>query len=354
MKKIKALIFILLIASATVFANGTSESNQNNEINQTKEFTDSLGRVVTVDKDIERIAPSGNLAQLIIYTMAPNKMVGWGSKPSSQLYKYFDKEVLELPVFGAFYGAKANLNLEAVINADPQVVIDLGEIKGSKEEMIKQLDTLQDSLGIPVIFVAAYLDNMGQTYRMLGDLLNMKSDGEEKANLCEDTISRAKNAEKQIKKQTRIYYGVGSDGLKSYPKGSFRTQTLRLAGLDNVVEGKGNNIQVSPEQLIIWNPEVIIVDQTGGYEKFTEQNSPFSEIDAVKNNRVYKIPEGPFSWIDSPPSVNRILGIDWLGNLFYPDIFNIDIKSEAKTFYNLFYHYNLTDTEFDELMINSK
>jgi iron complex transport system substrate-binding protein len=350
------LVFTCTICkySATIFANGTSENKQSNEINQTREFTDSLGRIVTVDKDIERVAPSGNLAQLIIYTIVPDKMVGWGTRPSSQLDKYFDKDILSLPVFGAFYGAKANLNMEAVISADPQVVIDLGEIKGSKEEMIKQLDNLQDTLGIPVIFVEAYLDNMGQTYRMLGDLLNRQSDGEERAQFSEETISRAKNAEKLITTKTRVYFGVGSDGLTSYPKNSFRTQTLKLAGLDNVVVGKGNNIQVSPEQLIIWNPEVILVDQAGSYEKFIALNSPFSEIDAVKNNRVYVVPEGPFSWIDSPPSVNRILGIDWLGNLFYPEVFNIDIKTEAKAFYNLFYHYDLNDSELDELMINSK
>ncbi len=354
MKKIKALLLVFLVAGTFLFANGTSESNQSNMVNQTREFTDSLGRVVSVDKNIERMAPSGKLAQIILYTMDYNRMVGWSSRPSSSLESYFDKDVLDLPIFGTFYGAKANLNMEAVISANPQIVIDLGEIKGSKEEMIKDLDTLQDNLGIPVVFIEAYLDDMGTTFRMLGDLLDLEEEGEAKAQLCEATIARANEAQKLITDKTTIYFGVGQDGLTSYPKNSFRTQTLRLAGLENVVEGKGNNIIVSPEQLIIWNPDVIIVDQEGSYEKFTAPNSPFSEISAVKNNRVYEIPEGPFSWIDNPPSVNRILGIDWIGNLIYPEAFDLDITSEAKTFYDLFYHYSLSDAEAAKLMINSK
>lgn len=353
MKKIKTLIIILLIASTTLFANGTIESTKSNEINQTREFVDSLGRTVTLDKNIERVAPSGNLAQLIIYSIVPDKMIGWGTAPSERLSKYFDENILKLPSFGAFYGAKANLNMEAVISADPQVVIDLGEIKGKKEEMIKQLDQLQETLGIPVIFIEAYLDNMGQTYRMLGDVLDVKEKGEERAKLCEDTIDRAKKAKELINTKTRVYYGVGSDGLTSYPKNSFRTQTLQLAGLENVVEGKGRNIQVSPEQLILWNPEAIIVDQAGSYELFTAPDSPYSEIDAIKNNKIYVVPEGPYNWIDSPPSVNRILGINWLGNLFYPEIFNLNIKDEAHSFYNLFYHYDLSNEEITKLMNKS-
>ena len=354
MKKIKALLLVFLVASTFLFANGASEINQSNMVSQTREFTDSLGRVVSVDKNIERMAPTGKLSQIILYTMDYERMVGVSSRQSASLDEYFDKDFLDLPVFGTFYGAKANLNMEAVISADPQIVIDLGEFKGSKEEMIKDLDTLQDNLGIPVVFIEAYLDDMGTTYRMLGDLLNLEEEGEQKAQLCEAIIDRANEANQKITDKKTIYFGVGQDGLTSYPKNSFRTQTLRLAGLENVVEGKGNNVIVSPEQLIIWNPDVIIVDQEGSYEKFTAPNSPFSEISAVKNNRVYEIPEGPFSWIDNPPAVNRLLGIDWLGNLIYPEAFDINIKNEAKTFYDLIYHYELSDEKVEELMINSK
>lgn len=355
MKKLKMALLLLALAIVSITAQGATDNAVQNEMQNTRQFTDSLGRTSTLPITVDRVAPSGNMAQIAVYSMAPQRMVGWGTRPTENLYKYFDKDVLERPVFGAFYGIKANLNMEAVIVADPQVIVDVGEIKGSKEEMIKQLDVLQDNLGIPVVFIEAYLDDMGTTFRKLGELFNLQYEGELKAKYSEKTIERAKEATKNIKESDRVsvYFGVGPDGLLSYPRGSFRTQTLRLAGLENVVVADGKNVVVSPEQLLLWDPDVIILSHDGGYEQFLDKDSPFSELTAVKNGNIYLVPEGPFSWIDNPPSLNRILGINWLGNLIYPSYFDFDIRKEAKTFYKIFYQTELDDASLDEILAGS-
>jgi iron complex transport system substrate-binding protein len=352
MNKLKIALLLLAMAMVSITAQGASENAVQNEVQNTREFVDSLGRTSTLPIEIDRVAPSGNMAQIAVYSMAPQRMVGWGKRPTENLYKFFDKDVLDRPVFGAFYGIKANLNMEAVISEDPQVIVDVGEIKGSKEEMAKELDNLQDKLGIPVVFVEAYLDDMGETFRKLGELFNLQYEGELKAQYSEKTIARAEAATASIKDEDRvsIYFGVGPDGLLSYPKGSFRTQTLRLAGLNNVVESESSNVIVSPEQLLIWDPDIIILSHDGGYEQFLDEDSPFSELTAVKNGNIYLVPEGPFSWIDNPPSLNRILGINWLGNLIYPSYFDFDIRKEAKTFYKLFYQTELDDATLDEIL----
>lgn len=355
MKKLRIAVLLLAIAMVSITAQGAKENAVQKEVQNTREFVDSLGRTLTLPVEVARVAPSGNMAQIAVYSMSPKRMVGWGTRPTENLYKFFDKDVLERPVFGAFYGKKANLNKEAVILADPQVIIDVGEIKGSKEEMIKDLDALQDSLGIPVVFIEAYLDRMDVTFRKLGEIFNLKEDGEIKAIYSEKTIARAKAATSSIKEEDKVsvYFGLGTDGLMSFPKGSFKTQTLRLAGLDNVVVAKGKTIIVSPEQLLIWDPDVILLNHDGGYEKFLDKDSPFSELSAVKNGKVYLVPEGPFSWIDNPPSLNRLLGINWLGNLIYPEYFDFDIREEAKTFYKIFYQSNLDDATLDNLLEGS-
>lgn len=351
MRKIKMALIVMLLSIATISAQGVSDtSSASMAVEKTEIFVDSLGREVQIPKTIERVAPSGNLSQQIIYSIVPDRMVGWGTKPTAAMNKYFKKEILEKPVFGAFYGAKANLNKEALIVADPQIVVDIGEIKGSKEDMIKDLDQLQEDIGIPVVFISAYLDKMGQTYRDLGNLFDIPSEGEERAAFCDKTIEFAKTAEKNIKDKVSVYYGTGSDGLISYPSGSFHTQALDLSGASNVVTGKGNNLNISIEQLLIWNPQVMLITQEGGYDQIMEENSPFADLDAVKNKEVFIIPEGPFNWLDRPPAMNRILGILWVGNLLYPDVYNIDIKAEAKSFYSLFYHYNLSDEQVDNLL----
>ena len=105
-------------------------------------FTDSLGRTVTLEGELTRVAPSGNMAQQCLFSVAPEKMVGLGSDLGETAAKYYG-ETAELPVFGAFYGSKANLNKEALLAADPQIVIDIGEVK---DDMAEELDQLQEQI----------------------------------------------------------------------------------------------------------------------------------------------------------------------------------------------------------------
>ncbi|RBQ24667.1 MAG: hypothetical protein ALMCE001_12030 [Methanocorpusculum sp. MCE] len=55
-----------------------------------------------------------------------------------------------------------------------------------------------------------------------------------------------------------------------------------------------------------------------------------------------------------PPSVQRLLSMIWLGNMFYPDVFNYNVDDRVKEFYSMFFRYNLSDTELNELMIYAK
>ena len=349
-KKILFTLLSLLIICSSVFAQGEVETAVID--NETKVFVDSLGREVEVPVNIERVAPSGNLSQQIIYSITPYKMVGWSSKPTNEMNKYFYPEVLSRPVYGTFYGKKANLNMEALLVANPQVVVDIGEIKGSKEEMIKDLDDLQAKLNIPVVFIASYLDKMGDTYRDLGELLNEEEKASIRAEICDDTISLVTSVTQDLNNEEKIsvYYGLQQDGLTSFPKGNFHTQVFPLLGIENLVDGVGNWIKVSPEQILIYNPDVILLAEEAAFNYFTSSSSPYKEVDAVKNNKVYLIPEGPFDWIDSPPAMNRILGLKWLGNLIYPQKYNLDVRVEAKEFYDIFYHYQVVDEELDVIL----
>ena len=75
--------------SSSIFAQGQKENNYISQTEQTKIFVDSLGREVEVPVNIDRVAPSGNLSQQIIYSLVPEKMVGWGTRPTKEMQKYF-------------------------------------------------------------------------------------------------------------------------------------------------------------------------------------------------------------------------------------------------------------------------
>jgi iron complex transport system substrate-binding protein len=76
----------------------------------------------------------------------------------------------------------------------------------------------------------------------------------------------------------------------------------------------------------------------------------WQNVKAVKDHAVYEAPQFPFNWIDRPPSANRIIGIKWLANTFYPDRFHDDMRAETRKFYKLFYHRDLTEAELNQLL----
>ena len=54
-----------------------------------------------------------------------------------------------------------------------------------------------------------------------------------------------------------------------------------------------------------------------------------------------------------PPSVQRYLGMLWLGELLYPEETDYDLYQEVKTYYDLFYHCDLTEEQYEALVANS-
>lgn len=321
-----------------------------------KGVVDSIGREVEIDlSKVERVAPMGNPAQMILSTIVPEKMIGWASKPSEQTMKYLKDEYQSLPEFGAFYGKKANFNKEALIKENPDLLIDIGEVKGNMKE---DIDNMQDQVGVPTIFIEATLETMDEAYLTLGKLFDKEEDAEAKAKYIRETLEDAKEKSAKIKddEKVSVYYAEGEAGLQSNPAGSIHADVIDIVGGKNVYtkeESTGKNMsEVSMEQVQAWNPEAIIVGPNSIYDSIYTDDV-WKDIKAVQDKKVFEIPAEPYNWMGRPPMVNRVIGIKWLGNLLYPEIYDYDMKKETKDFYKLFYNYDLSDAEITELLSNS-
>lgn len=332
----KLLIAVMLLAAASISA---------------VPFTDSLGRTVDLPERIERIVPSGNLAQMVLYSLAPDRIAGWSSKLSGSAEEYFIQDTVNLPVFGTFYGKKANLNKEALMAAFPDVVIDMGEIKGSREAMISDLDKLSGDIMIPVIFIEAYLDNTPDVYRTAGKLLGMEDRAEALALFAEDAIEMAAKARERIADPVTVYYSTSPDGLEAIAEGNFHGEVIEKIGAKNIVPSSFGESggSISMEQLYIWNPEVILFQEEEAYRHAME-SPEWQVLDAVANGNVYLIPSEPYSFIDAPPATNRIIGIYWLGNLLYPELYPVDVIQKTIEYYSLYYSYDLTEEHAKEIL----
>ena len=324
---------------------------------ETVEFTDSLGRTVELPADITRIAPSGAVATMILAAIAPECMVTVNATPSESQMAFLPANLADLPETGQLYGSKADLNLETLLSADPQVVIDLGDKKG---DMAADLDALQEQIGIPVIFLEADLPHMAAAFRTLGGLLSGKADrGEALAGLVDRTTAMAAENAAKITDDMRVraMYTTGEDGLGTNAAGSTQAQVLDMVGVENAVvvedvTDKGGGNIISLEQLYNFDPDVILFAANSIYD--TAASDPaWSQLTAISTGRYYEVPGSPYSWLSGPPSMNMILGVWWLGNLIYPEIYDYDMSAMTQEIYKTLWNYDLTADETAALLANS-
>lgn len=320
---------------------------------KTFEFVDSVGRKVKLPKNIKRIAPSGTMAQIVLFAIAPDEMVGLSGKWATSADLILDQKYLQLPVFGQFYGSK-DLNMEALAAAKPQVIIDIGEKKDSVKE---DMDQMSQQLGIPTVFIEATTEGMGDAYRMLGKLLGKEEQAEEIAVYCDHMYETINEKMDQISEKKKILYCLGTDGLNVIGQRSFHSEVLNLVG-ENVavleqVSSMGSGNPVSMEQILKWNPEYIIFAPGSIYNTVGNEQT-WKSLDAIKLKKYFEAPSIPFNWLGFPPSVNRYIGMVWLCEKIYPEEFDFDLYGETKQFYRMFYHCEMTEELYKIIMEKSQ
>lgn len=326
---------------------------------ETYTYTDDYGREVELRRDISRIVASGPNAQMILVTIAPDMMVGLAEAPSRAQQPYFPDSYVDLPTLGQFYGKKMSLNLENLMATDTEIIIDVGEIQ---EEGNEDMDNIQKQTGIAAIYIEASPETYADAYRKLGKILGREEKAEELAKYCEETMARAETVRGRLSDDDvkTVLFGVSSTGLNCNVSGSVQARDIELIGAKNAIQvgeeevnGRDGGNPIDFETLYKADPDVIILAEGGPYDKLTDEDSQWKELRAVKEGHYYEIPGRPYSWMSAPPSINQVLGARWLMSVVYPELYEGDIYEDAKEFYRIFWDYELSDEEAEEMLKNS-
>ena len=346
MKKAFLVIFIAL-CSFVLFAQSVAEVSSE-PVSATRIFVDDLGREVELPANITRIAPSGSNAQVIVFQIAPEKLVGLATKLSGDELAVYPSYTHDLPAFGTLYGKKANLNKETLILANPEVIIDVGDIKGSVQDMANDLDKVSADTGVPVIFLEANMDNYPAVFRRLGELLGEEERAEKLARYYEDAVAVITSFKTDAK--PTVYITSSSDGLEAILGGKSHAQCAEKAGAEVVVTSNlaQSNGSISLETLYQLDPQYIFVYSEAGYETITT-SSDWSTLSAVQNGKVYLVPSMPHGFIDTPVCSNRIIGLWYLAGIFYPEA-GIDIVEKTREFYSLFYGADISAEQAKKIL----
>ena len=316
----------------------------------TRVFVDSAGRHVVVPKKIERVYAAGPPASIIVYTLAPEKLIGWNRRLHPAEKTFMPTRYASLPVLGRLTGRGNTANIEIVLKANPDIILDYGSISETYKSLA---DRVQEQTGIPYLLIDGSFNNTARTYRLLGDLLGKERRAERLADYTERVLANVTDLLETIpaSRRPRVYYGRRRDGLETGLGGSINVEILELVGAVNVAataaSGKGL-ASVSMEQILKWNPEVILTLEKHFFKSLAS-DPLWQNVQAVQDGRVYLAPRLPFGWFDRPPSVNRLIGVKWLASVLYGD-FNHNIPRDAHEFYRLFYHIDLSDDQLSQLI----
>lgn len=341
----KSLFLFLIIALLVPFAALSEEIVS---------FTDSTGRIVQVPKDIKRIASTGPLAQIALLPIASEMLVGLSNNLDDLERPYLEPLVGNLPLVGQLYGGSGDINLEELARLDPQVIIDVGEPKKTIKE---DMGALQEQLGIPCVHITMYYKDAGHAYQELGKLLGKEDRAAELSGYLDQSYARmAEINEKVGENQANMLYCVGEAGLNVIAQGSFHAEIIDLVASNAAVvetpSSRGTGNEVGMEQLLLWDPDFIVFETSTAYEN-AENDPLWSSMQAIQNKKYMKVPKGPYNWLGFPPSVQRYLGSMWLQKTLYPELVGYDLKEEVQEYFSLFYSHDLSDAQYDEIMLFS-
>ena len=319
----KLFILLLLLIPTLLFSAAVSE-----EVN-TRIFTDDLGREVALPNDLDKIVGSGRISEVFLLSLCPEKLVAFNMKQNPEHSKYYDMP--DLKVIGNLYSKRGDaLSKESLILSNPQVIIDIGEIKGSKEAMSKDFDDLSKSLGRPIVFIENTLLTTDKTYNKLYELLGL-----EKALKLAEYSKNVIDSIPSVKSDKTFYYSQEDNVTNAPVEGSMFSQVLELFATNVIKDEFGAaRADISIEEIYAKDPDYLIAMTEKGYNNYLT-DSRFASLRAVKENNVVLAPTLLYSVIDNPPAMNRLLGIYWCQAIFGISDINYEEYQEdyIKTFY---------------------
>ncbi len=349
-------IMIILVLFVQQLSGCSTRQTDAEAASGTRTVTDMAGRAVEIPDRVNKVYATGAIGTILLYTLAPEKLAGWNSALSDTEKVYIDSQYHYLPVLGSWKGTKLNGNMEEILKTEPDLIINMGDVS---EAYINDANAIAQQLRIPVIMVDGSLEKTADAYEFLGDILNVGERAKDLADYASEALSEVRGAIGIIPENQRVtyYYAEGVKGLETETGNTLNTEALSLAGAVNVADralDKGSRrIQVSLEQILAWDADMIIIstDGDGKHQLYNEITSgSWENIDAVKNGMVYEIPFAPYDWLNRPPSVNRLIGIKWLANLLYPDVYEMNLRKEIQRYFKLFYSYEPSDEDMNVLL----
>jgi iron complex transport system substrate-binding protein len=312
-------------------------------------FVDDAGRQVQLPDKVTRVYAAGPPASVLVFALAPDTLVGWTRAFRADEAKWIEPKYAQLPELGRLTGRGGSANLEALLKAKPDLIVDMGSTNATFASLA---DRIQQQTGIPYILLDGRLETTPQQIEKLAKALGTEARGRELADYSRKLIEglQSRIATVPADKRPEVYYARGPQGLTTGLKGSINAEMIEFLGAKNVAASQSGGLtNVGLEQVVLWDPKLIVTNDPNFYRDVWTQ-PVWNSVSAVRAKRVYLSPHLPFGWFDYPPGANRLIGLHWLSAILYPELFQPDLRREVATFYRLFYHREPPREQLDALL----
>lgn len=332
-------VMIMVVFSFTIRENAQAQNK--------KDFitiTDCADRQVKVPVKVERIACLYLFAGHVVTMLGRGEdivAVSNGLKRDSLLLEICPS--IKNAMVPKSQGA---LNMEELLKAAPDVLFIAGDTLPDNGELVKLA-----RFGIPTIIIDfSDIQSQQKAISIIGQAIGREKRAEEYNSFYRGAVEkiRAVTVKLPEDKKTRLYYAE-NEALRTTLNNDLSRDCLNIAGVINVALNDTGNILegknfVTLERIILWNPEVILVNEPEAF-KLIKEDKKWAAINAVINNRVYQMPIALSRW-GHPGSIETPLAVMWTAKKIYPALFpDIDIEIETVKYYKTFFNYDLSETK---------
>lgn len=317
-----------MLPESSTFSNRVEDIEKESENDIT--VIDQAGREVKLEQPAECIVSGYYISSSACIALGlTDRLVGIEAKAESRpIYSMAAPDLLELPNVGS---AK-EFNMEACIALEPDLVILPVRLKDFADTMTE--------LGIPVILVNPEShQELVEMIILIGEATGTQERAAELVSYYDKEMLEIEELIKSIDERPVVYMGGNGDYLITAPREMFQAYLIESAGGINAAQHIDDDkwIDVSYEQLITMNPDVIVIPPEASYSKEDIINdTQITSINAVRNENIYEMPKDFEAW-DSPV-LSSTLGIRWLICVLHEDVYSLEmLRTDAAAFYAEFF-----------------
>jgi len=273
-----------------------------------RELVDQIGRKVEVAEPLTRVV------SLIPSLTESSFEVGGGEDlVGATQFATFPEAAARLPRVGSYI----SLDVEKIVKLQPQLCLAAKD--GNPKASVEQLETL----GIPVyVFDPKTLEDVVDTVARLGEIFGTEAQADGLVASYRQRLNRVERQVERAENRPRVFFQIDAQPIFSAGVDTFLHQLLVRAGAVNLAADRSGYPRYSWEELLLLEPEVVILASMGG--GFSEQEllarwQAWPQIPAVRTRRLYVVDADLFD----RPSPRLIDALEFLVGLLHPELAGI-------------------------------